>query len=218
MPENFNDLPPTDFVSDQPSLLTRRGALRLLTLTGAGLLAGTGSSQAFMNFFSSFGEPSSATLEDLKIPTEWRAILGARLPSYVGYLHRLRLKNISVREIIEPHTRKRGRVQNTLPPRALWGNIRATLKVMDALSDRLDLEPKALVSVYRSPAYNARCRGAKRNSYHIRNNAIDMVFPCRTGKVAAMARAMRASGMFRGGVGRYGGFTHVDTRGANVDW
>ena len=38
------------------------------------------------------------------------------------------------------------------------------------------------------------------------------------GKVAAMVRAMKSSGLFKGGVGRYGNFTHVDTRGQNADW
>lgn len=204
--------------ADQPSLLTRRGALRLLALSGAGLMAGTGSSHAFFDFFSSFGAPSPKTLDELGIPVAWRVSLGAHLPSYVEYLSKLRLKHIPIKQIIEPHTRVRGKVHNSLPPRAMWANIRATLRVADALSDRLDIPAKALVSVYRSPAYNARCAGAKSNSYHMRNNAIDIVFPCAPGKVAAMARAMRASGIFRGGVGRYGGFTHVDTRGANADW
>lgn len=100
----------------------------------------------------------------------------------------------------------------------MWPNIRSTLRVADSLADRLDLKMKDVISVYRSPAYNSRCPGAKSNSYHTRNNAMDIVFPCKPGKVAAMARAMRATGLFRGGVGRYGGFTHIDTRGANVDW
>jgi hypothetical protein len=29
---------------------------------------------------------------------------------------------------------------------------------------------------------------------------------------------MRNCGLFRGGVGGYGGFTHIDTRGQNIDW
>ncbi len=104
-------------------------------------------------------------------------------------------------------------VHNSLPPRSMWPNVRSTLKVIDSLADRLDLQVKDVVSVYRSPAYNAKCPGAKSNSFHMRNNAIDIVFPCAPGKVAAMARAMRSSGMFAGGVGRYAGFTHIDTRG-----
>ncbi len=38
---------------------------------------------------------------------------------------------------------------------------------------------------------------AKSNSYHMRNIAIDVTFNCAPGKVAAMARAMRATGLSR---------------------
>jgi len=214
MPEN-NDQP---YDTAKPSLLTRRGALRLLALSSASLVAGTGSSNAFWDFLSGYDSASPTVLKDLKIPSEWRTILGPQLPVYAEYLRKLRLRHVPVREIIEPHTRIRGKVHNSLPPRSMWGNIRSTLKVVDSLSDRLNLPVKEIVSVYRSPAYNARCPGAKSNSYHMRNIAIDVTFPCPPGKVAAMARAMRATGIFRGGVGRYGGFTHVDTRGSNVDW
>jgi hypothetical protein len=175
----------------KPSLITRRGILRLLALTGAGLAAGSGTSQAFVDFFSS---------------------------SYADFLGRMRLRQMSIRQVIAPHAKSHGSVHNTLPPRYLWRNIGSTLKVVDQLADRLDLPLKEIVSVYRTPAYNARCPGAKSNSYHVRNNAMDIVFSCPPGKVAAMARAMRATGLFKGGVGRYGSFTHIDTRGANADW
>jgi hypothetical protein len=36
--------------------------------------------------------------------------------------------------------------------------------------------------------------------------------------VAQTARTLRSRGVFRGGVGRYSTFTHIDTRGQNVDW
>ena len=32
------------------------------------------------------------------------------------------------------------------------------------------------------------------------------------------AETMRAEGFFAGGIGRYAGFTHVDTRGKAADW
>lgn len=200
------------------SLLTRRGALRLLALSSAGLFAGTQSSEAFWDFFASFGGPPTGTLERLNIPAAWQGILGSNLPAYADYLNKSNLKHFKVRQVIEPHIRKRGRVQNTLPPKAMWANIRSTLKVIDSLSDRLDENVDRCISAYRSPDYNASCPGAKRHSYHTRNNAIDIVFPCSPGKVAAMARAMRSTGIFKGGVGRYSGFTHIDTRGSNFDW
>jgi uncharacterized protein YcbK (DUF882 family) len=130
----------------------------------------------------------------------------------------MKFRQMSIRQVIAPHAKSHGTVRNTLPPRYLWRNIRSTLKVVDQLADRLDMPVEEIVSVYRTPAYNARCPGAKSNSYHVRNNAMDIVFKCPPGKVAAMARAMRSTGLFKGGVGRYGSFTHIDTRGTNADW
>jgi hypothetical protein len=202
----------------KPSLLTRRGVLRLLALTGASLAAGSETSQAFMDFFSSYQSVPKGTLTKLDIPAEWLPQLGSQLPNYADYLQRIDFRLMSVRQVIAPHTKSHGSVHNTLPPRFLWKNIRSTLKVVDSLADRLDLPVKEVISAYRTPAYNARCPGAKSNSYHLYNNAMDIVFTCPPGKVAAMARAMRSSGLFKGGVGRYAGFTHIDTRGTNADW
>ena len=202
----------------KPSLLTRRGVLRLLALTGASLAAGSETSQAFVDFFSSYQPASGGILKRLDIPAEWIPQLGSQLPSYADYLQRFRFRQMSVRQVIAPHANSHGSVHNTLPPRFMWRNIRSTLQVVDSLADRLDLPVHEVVSVYRTPAYNARCPGAKSNSYHLCNNAMDVVFKCPPGKVAAMARAMRSAGLFKGGVGRYGSFTHIDTRGSNADW
>ncbi len=202
----------------KPSLLTRRGVLRLLALTGASLAAGSETSHAFTDFFSSYQSVSRGTLTKLDIPADWLPQLGSQLPSYADYLQRTNFRQMSVRQVIAPHAKSHGSVHNTLPPRFLWKNIRSTLKVVDLLADRLDLPVNEVISVYRTPAYNARCPGAKSNSYHLCNNAMDIVFKCPPGKVAAMARAMRSTGLFKGGVGRYGSFTHIDTRGTNADW
>jgi len=205
-------------IHDSPVILTRRRMFGMLAMTGASLLATSSQAPAFFNFFEALAPVPSGTLSDLNIPPEWRSQFGSLLPSYAHYLNALKLRNVKVREILGAHARTRGNVKNTLPPKALWKNIRETFKVVDSLSRRLELKPEDLVSIYRSPAYNAKCRGAKSNSYHVRNNAIDITFPCSPGKVTAMAKEMRTVGIFRGGVGRYGGFTHIDTRGTNVDW
>jgi hypothetical protein len=202
----------------KPSLLTRRGVLRLLALTGAGLAAGSETSHAFLDFFSSFQSTPRGILAKLDVPTGWIPQLGPLLPNYAEFLQRVKLRQMSVRQVIAPHAKSHGIVQNTLPPRYMWRNIQSTLKVVDQVADRLDMPVEEIISVYRTPAYNARCPGAKSNSYHLRNNAMDVVFKCPPGKVAAMARAMRAIGLFKGGVGRYSGFTHIDTRGTNADW
>ncbi|MGB8464937.1 MAG: D-Ala-D-Ala carboxypeptidase family metallohydrolase [Terrimicrobiaceae bacterium] len=202
----------------RPSLLTRRGALRLLALTGASLAAGGTTSQAFMDFFSSYDAAPRGILTKLDIPAAWLPQLGSLLPSYADYLQRTNFRQMTVRQVIAPHAKSHGSTHNTLPPRFMWRNIRSTLKVVDSLADRLDMPVQEVVSVYRTPAYNARCPGARSNSFHLCNNAMDLVFKCPPGKVAAMARAMRSAGLFKGGVGRYGSFTHIDTRGANADW
>lgn len=201
----------------EPSPLTRRSALRLLALTGAGIFVGTSQAGAFFDFLSTYSA-SPETLRSLGIPAEWSSLLGPQLPGYAAFLQKLNLHTITVRQMIEPHTHTHGQVHNTLPPRAMWGNIKNTLKMVDSLSSRLHLQVKDAISIYRCPAYNATCPGAKSSSFHMRNNAIDVVYPCPPGKVAAMARAMRATGLYKGGVGRYANFTHLDTRGNNADW
>ncbi len=222
MPE---ELPPIIEESVEiEAAFSRRSWLSLLALTGAGLFVGTQNSEAISGFFSSFGDAHSGVHNmGRKVTTATGNMasfggLGPNLSAYSAYLQKLKLKNITIQQIIAAHNKKRGSVQNMLPSRALWANIRNTMKVVDSLATRLDHPIDQVVSVYRSPAYNARCAGAKSNSYHLRNNAMDVTFDCSPGKVAAMARAMRSSGLFAGGVGRYPGFTHVDTRGKNADW
>jgi hypothetical protein len=190
----------------------------LLAATGSGLLLSTPTASGFFNFFQFLSVAPPGTLDAHDIPEEWVSRLGSRLPAYVHYLSSLRLRQVTVRQLIAPHTRTRGSVKNTLPPKPLWRNIRETAKVVDALSRRLDFKPRDVISVYRSPAYNARCAGARRGSYHVKNNAIDIKYPCSPGKVTAMAREMVKAGIFQGGVGGYSTFTHVDTRGRAVNW
>ena len=36
--------------------------------------------------------------------------------------------------------------------------------------------------------------------------------------VTRIAKSIRQEGRFQGGIGRYSAFTHMDTRGYNVDW
>ena len=93
-----------------------------------------------------------------------------------------------------------------------------TLRVVDRIAMEMNVSEVEIVSAYRNPAYNARCPGAKAGSYHQANVAADVVFPVRASKVAATARDLRRRGLFRGGVGGYAGFTHIDTRGKNANW
>jgi hypothetical protein len=103
---------------------------------------------------------------------------------------------------------------NTDPPRALWPSLLAVTKVADEARHRLG-RPLRINSAYRSPAYNRTISGASK-SIHVLGGALDL-----SGSPATLHRIvteMRAEGLFRGGIGRYKTFTHVDVRGKNADW
>jgi hypothetical protein len=103
---------------------------------------------------------------------------------------------------------------NTDPPRALWPSLLAVVKVADEARHRLGKAVK-INSAYRSPAYNRAISGASK-SIHVLGGALDL-----SGSPATLHKIlteMRAEGLFRGGIGRYKTFTHVDVRGRNVDW
>lgn len=140
------------------------------------------------------------------------------LNEYAAYLAKQRLRNISVKQVIGAHMKMRGSVRNTPPPRSMWKNIVPALRVADRIAAELRSPVVEIVSAYRSPSYNARCPGAKRESMHTRNLALDLKFSVSPRTVAAMAERLRDKRYFKGGIGRYSGFTHIDTRGENVDW
>jgi len=153
-----------------------------------------------------------------ELPAEWVARQGTDLKDYTGFLGSLRLQRLTPKQVIEAHAKKHGSVWNSLPPRTMWRQMAPTLKVIDRVALELGQPVDEIVSAYRSPAYNATCRGAKRGSYHQVNVAVDVKFTSHPATVAQTARALRSKGVFSGGVGRYSGFTHIDTRGQNVDW
>jgi hypothetical protein len=207
-----------------PSLLlqSRRGALGTL---GAGALALLGTSTSASAFFSRKANglrivtPTASQAVDLSgLPAEWVARQGPVLKAYSEYLRSLKLQRLTPLQVIEAHAKQHGSVWNALPPKSLWRQMVPTLRVIDRLSLELQQPVKEIISAYRSPGYNARCPGAKRGSWHQANVAIDVQFPVSPSTVAQTARSLRSRGLFRGGVGRYSSFTHVDTRGQNVDW
>ena len=152
------------------------------------------------------------------IPKSWVDAKGLDVLRYANYIKALKLKNISPYTVLYPHFKTRGRRRNSLPPRYMWRNIAATLRVIDALASRMRSIPKPHVSVYRSPTYNRAVRG-RTQSQHLQNRAVDVQFNGVSAyTVSSVARKMRAEGKFKGGVGRYSSFTHVDTRGHNADW
>ena len=190
----------------------RRGFLRASLLTAGGMFASAGVTQGL----SVFSGQSDLNVNDL--PAEWVRRQGPHLHAYGRYLSALRLRHISVQQIITSHARKKGSVWNALPGRESWRQMSQTLRVADEIAVRLSTSVKGVTSAFRSPSYNARCPGAKPNSLHKDNIALDLQFHASTYAVARAARNIREEGKFRGGVGQYTGFTHVDTRGYNVDW
>ena len=103
---------------------------------------------------------------------------------------------------------------NTDPPRSLWPSLLAVVKVADEARHRLG-KPLRINSAYRSPAYNRAISGASR-SIHVQGGALDL-----SGSPATLHRIlkeMRSEGLFRGGIGKYRTFNHVDVRGRNADW
>ncbi len=137
---------------------------------------------------------------------------------YVEFLAAFQLQHITPQEIIRPHRNIRGGVRNQLPPRYLWKNIRKPLQVAEELRRRLGVPLNLINSAYRSPAYNAQCPGAAKRSYHLRNMALDLMFDCSSTLAAEVAWQLREEGFFKGGVGIYPTFIHIDTRGRNANW
>jgi hypothetical protein len=225
-PESSQDMLPSRFSgasapSPLSSFSSRRGALGTL---GAGALALIGSASPAAAFFSRKSRApkvivnGGAAIDLSGLPPEWVARQGPQIKAYAGYLKSLRLQRLTPLQVIEAHAKRHGTVWNTLPPSSLWRQMVPTLRVIDRVSLELDQPVKEIISAYRNPAYNARCAGARSGSWHQANVAVDVRFHVRPAAVAETTRALRARGLFRGGVGRYAGFTHVDTRGQNVDW
>jgi len=138
--------------------------------------------------------------------------------TYREFLATVPLRYITIHEIIRAHFKTRGGVANELPPKHLWANLVPTLKLADELRRRLGQPLVEVTSAYRTADYNAQIKGAAEGSYHIQNQALDLRFGCPPAEVAATALRLREDGYFRGGIGIYPTFTHIDTRGRNADW
>ncbi len=135
---------------------------------------------------------------------------------YLSFLAGLGLRYISPREIVRPHKNYRKGVRNNIPPKSLWENIGPTLVLADTLRNELGVKV-TLLSVYRSRAYNNVVGGASR-SQHMLNKAVDLKFDCPSEEAFALAERLRSEGVFKGGIGWYPGFIHVDTRGHDATW
>ena len=83
---------------------------------------------------------------------------------------------------------------------------------LQQLRDRIG-KPISITSGYRCPAHNAAVGGAA-GSQHLLGKAADIVVQ---GMAPATVAAIAEEFGF-GGIGRYAGFTHVDTRATKARW
>ena len=104
---------------------------------------------------------------------------------------------------------------NTDPPAELWPNMEQTAKVLEQARKRLGASIR-ITSAYRSPAYNKRIGGVA-NSTHVKFNATDLV-TAEPASLYLVLMDMRREGVFKGGLGLYRSFVHMDTRGHNATW
>ena len=190
----------------------RRRFLATAGIVTGSLAMSTQNSSAF--FF--FGGKSDLNTDEL--PQEWVQKQGNDLQKYARHIAKHRMEKITVQQVIKAHARHKGTVWNNIPPKSMWNGMIPTLKAADKLAVALNCDLKEIPSAYRCPAYNARCPGAKPRSYHQQNVALDLMFNTSQARVARVARELRNNGLFKGGVGRYNIFTHIDTRGYNADW
>lgn len=194
-----------------PMALNRRNFLMTSGIIGAGVVLGAPQSQgAFFGLMSDKPVPG--------IPHAWVQAKGSDVTRYARYIQSLNLRNITPRMVLAPHFKTRGSTHNTLPPKVYWKKMAATLKVVDAMITRMGAPLREITSAYRSPRYN-RAVGGKSRSYHMQNLALDLKFQGVSPYHAAyVAKQLRTRGLFKGGIGRYSSFVHVDTRGSNVSW
>jgi N-acetylmuramoyl-L-alanine amidase len=148
--------------------------------------------------------------------------IGFNLDTFRSYIQSLGLRYFSAEELLymggsnAPGEACAGK--NRPPGENLWTNIGNTARMLDEIRHRLNAKC-TILSAYRSPAYNS-CVGGENASLHMKYNAID--FRCVSGTpsqwhtVATAARASAAH--FKGGIGKYSSFIHIDTRGHNANW
>ncbi len=217
-------------------LTDRRGVLGTLGLAGLGMIAGSVSSEAAspgkatprITVPTSSGtsvqgpafryQPAPARSPLADVPQEWAAVNGRMANEYLRYLNSFRLKRVCPEQVIAAHAKKKGDVWNSIPPKQWWNRMSYVLRVVDRIALEMNVNEVEIISAYRNPGYNARCAGARTGSWHQANVAADVKFPVRASQVTRTARELRDLGLFKGGVGGYWNFTHIDARGENINW
>lgn len=130
------------------------------------------------------------------------------------------IEHFSWRELMEKGASNTGVGLNTDPPSELYPNVVELVNVLERIRKELGA-PVQLLSVYRSPAYNRHVGGAS-SSRHMQFDAADFCVPGGSAGGSArwseVTKRLRDAGAFKGGIGVYRTFVHVDTRGKNRDW
>jgi hypothetical protein len=130
-------------------------------------------------------------------------------------LDREKIKHFTAKELFFRGNSDKKLQLNTDPPKKYWNNMIETVKVADAARELLG-RPLRVNSAYRSPAYNRAIKGST-NSQHLYFRALDLS----TTAPKSLAKALndlRSQGVFKGGIGVYKSFVHLDTRGTNANW
>ena len=210
-----DSVPATEEQAASGMLMERRQILNGLGMAGLGcLFAGAASSASAEEVVLRVGGQDNK----LHLPEEWLR-RNRYASSYQRYIRSLKLKSVDPAQFIASHAKERRGVWNSLPPRNDWKRMGYVLKVVDRIAKEMNVKEVEIISAYRSDAYNARCYGAKKGSWHKENVAVDVSFAdTRPSSVTRTSRELRKLGLFRGGVGGYRNFTHIDARGFNVDW
>jgi len=191
---------------------TRRSLLGLFGAASAGFFA-TPTANAFM--------PILPRLNVNDLPQHFMPLTEKLLPGakeYGFFLSSLGLRHIEVSLVLDSHSKQHDGVKNSLPPPEMWNNLVPSLRVADLVCERLQENVLLIASAFRTSAYNALCPGSAKNSQHLHNGALDLIFRKDPAEVAHVARDLRTKGFYQGGVGQYQNFTHIDTRGENIDW
>ncbi|WP_160116759.1 D-Ala-D-Ala carboxypeptidase family metallohydrolase [Pseudovibrio ascidiaceicola] len=141
---------------------------------------------------------------------------------FAAFCEGLNLRHFSPRELLskgQAHETPghRGYGLNTDPPPERWPNVIPAITMADRMREHFG-RPVVILSAYRSAAYNAAIGGASR-SQHLKFTALDLSCPGITPQACFdWLCIQRERDVFRGGLGLYRSFIHVDGRGTNATW
>jgi len=137
--------------------------------------------------------------------------------AYTFFIDDLQLRHFRGSEFVAYSQRTNSGGRAGIPPKSKWQNIVPTMQVLDQLRAHFG-KSVTLTSTYRATEYNRACGGAK-HSQHKEFTACDIqVADTSPSKVYKLLMRWRDAGVFKGGLGKYPTFVHIDTRGSNADW